>query len=200
MGIVKADRRHPRNLNTTGGIVCVVVAICGLFFMVAGLGITHDEWVDAGRTDALRTHGITTQAIVLSVSYDPDGGDPNGWTALGVRFRDAAGRQRLATMGHHGPPDEHVGRPIPVIYDSTDPALIDLVGDRQYMVASNDGLILGVGICVGGAVVAASCGVAALKRKRTPVPGWYLDPWCGTAWRFWDGRDWTGFVSTRIVN
>jgi len=43
---------------------------------------------------ALQQRGVTTSATVLRSSYDPDGGDPNGWTTDTVQFRDTQGRNR----------------------------------------------------------------------------------------------------------
>jgi membrane protease YdiL (CAAX protease family) len=37
--------------------------------------------------------------------------------------------------------------------------------------------------------------VAALLRSPPPPPGWYADPWHLSSARWWDGREWTGYVS-----
>jgi len=78
---------------------------------------THD-------TRALQQRGVTTSATVLRSSYDPDGGDPNGWTTDTVQFRDTQGRNNQADVGHHG--DNHVEqgtRTPPIIYDPHHPTV-----------------------------------------------------------------------------
>ena len=43
--------------------------------------------------------------------------------------------------------------------------------------------------------VAVDAIVASLGEVRDPTPGWYADPWNLSPARWWDGRQWTGWVS-----
>ena len=43
--------------------------------------------------------------------------------------------------------------------------------------------------------VAVDAIVASLGEVRSPTPGWYADPWNLSPARWWDGRQWTGWVS-----
>lgn len=72
---------------------------------------------------AIDKRGLTTTAAVLSYSYDPDGGDPDGWTTDRVRFTTASGETVVTTVGHHSAGPERTSRTMAVSYDPQHPAV-----------------------------------------------------------------------------
>jgi hypothetical protein len=86
-------------------------------------------WGTVGDLDAWRRHsaidkrGLTTTATVLNYSYDPDGGDPDGWTIDRVRFVTAGGTTVVTTIGHHSAGPEITSRRMAVSYDPQHPAV-----------------------------------------------------------------------------
>jgi hypothetical protein len=94
------------------------------------LGLAAFIWSRAvGDLHAWRQHrvldqrGVTTTATVLSYAYDPDGGDPGGWTTDRVGFTTASGAMVTATVGHHDPGPERVSRVLEVTYDPQHPTV-----------------------------------------------------------------------------
>ena len=73
---------------------------------------------------ALRNDGVITRAVVLRTSYDPSGGDPNGWTSDVVSYV-ANGKQYKVTLGHHGAnTSELKSSRLPVIYSDGSPRIV----------------------------------------------------------------------------
>jgi hypothetical protein len=58
----------------------------------------------------LDQRGLTMTATLLGYFYNPEGGDPDGWTTDKVRFVTEAARVVVAIIGHHAPgPSEQPG-------------------------------------------------------------------------------------------
>jgi hypothetical protein len=77
----------------------------------------------------LEMRGVPTQATILTSSYDPAGGDPNGWTSEEVVFR-ANGGLAYAHLGHHGPnAGPASGASVEVVYDPRNPRTVALASE-----------------------------------------------------------------------
>lgn len=107
---------------------------------------------------ALDSRGLTTTATVLTSSYDPDGGDPNGWTTDQMRFTTAAGTVVTATLGHHGRGGETAGNRQRVTYDPRDPSVARL---SAYVDDDDDPTYALVGAALAVGVTAAAFCVAS---------------------------------------
>ena len=189
-------RRSGASAQRSGRFVLILCSLAGIAIMVVGLGEVVQDRTDARDTAALRTHGVSTLAQVLSVHYDANGGDPNGWTSIRARFTDATGRSYIVNIGHHDQATERPGDSITVIYDSARPSLAEMAADPQYVRSADGVLVIGLGTAVTGAVVTiVFLFLAARRRRLRPPAGWYADPHRLTAWRFWDGQAWTGHAS-----
>jgi len=96
--------------------------VLALLSVLSILGALHQA-TKTHDTRALQQRGVTTSATVLRSSYDPDGGDPNGWTTDTVQFRDTQGRNNQADVGHHDNHVEQGTRILPIIYDPHHPTV-----------------------------------------------------------------------------
>ena len=68
----------------------------------------------------LDSRGVTVEARVDLYRYDPEGGDPDGWTSEMVTFSTPSGRSVQVKVGHHGPGVEGSTRSLRVTYDPKD--------------------------------------------------------------------------------
>lgn len=106
--------RRRRGLPVIGGV-----------FVVISLSLAALAASDAARAKqvrALTTHGVTITARVLSSHYDPDGGDPGGWTRDVVEFNTATGTVQT-TVGHHDTDQpERTSGQLVILYDPRQPA------------------------------------------------------------------------------
>lgn len=93
----------------------------------------HSMWL---RYRPLYVRGVTTTATVRSYEYDPDGGDPGGWTTDRVQFTTRDGESISATVGHHDPGPERKTHHMRVRYDPLHPDVV-LAADAD--VAPTDG-------------------------------------------------------------
>lgn len=101
---------------------------------------------------ALQHHGVIVSATVLHSTYDPSGGDPNGWTEDTIALE---ARQRLVTVvGHHGDneAEERSGR-LRVIYDRSDPARVMALATYRGVTPGADLIVAAIGALVCGLLV-----------------------------------------------
>jgi hypothetical protein len=110
---------------------------------------------------ALDKRGVTTAATLVSYSYDPDGGDPGGWTTDQVSFRTTAGAAIVATVGHHDPGPERASRVIDVTYDPRHPTVVRAA---RYVDDADD-----PGNAVAGAILATLVTAAAASLTSRVV-------------------------------
>lgn len=115
----------------------------------------HSTWL---RYRPLYSRGITTTATVLSYHYDPEGGDPGGWTTDRITFMTRQGESITATVGHHDPGTERTTHAIGVTYDPVHP---DVVIAADANVAPTDGSEWYVGLVL---AFPSAFGAAALGR------------------------------------
>jgi hypothetical protein len=100
-----------------GFAALVLLAIWSWSFMLAD----HSTW---SRYRFVYSRGVTTTAAVLSYKYDPDRGDPDGWTTDRVAFTTHAGASVTAVVGHHSPREEKLTRRMRVTYDPLHPDVV----------------------------------------------------------------------------
>lgn len=115
---------------------------------------------------ALDARGVTNTAAVLSYSYDPDGGDPDGWTTDDVRFITATGTTVTARIGHHSPGPEQTTRKLLVTYDPQHPTVVRAAGyddDADEPLNAVVGAVVSLLVSVGAAV----CAIGAVNVGRT---------------------------------
>jgi len=94
--------------------------------LLASLAALHGDDRKLRLHEDLARHPVAVVGTVLKVSYDPDGGDPGGWTSEVVTYDlPALGSHRLV-IGHHFPPTVKVGSPISLLADSRPPSVADL--------------------------------------------------------------------------
>jgi hypothetical protein len=147
------------------------------------------------RARTLERRGVTTTGEVLSAHFDPNGGDPNGWTSVHVRFTDLTGRRHIATVGHHDVATEHVGDPFVIAYDPRNPSVADNPADPHYF-ADPGGLIIVLVFATLGVGVAGLFFYFERRPRKSPSPpGWYDDPHQTATWRFWDSQAWSELTS-----
>src|SRR5579872_2218806 len=94
----------------------VATVVCGLLatpLLVGSISFFRSE----ARWHELATHGISAEATVLSASYDPSGGDPDGWTIERVVFSAGGPAPVYATLGHHGSNGAENKSIVPVVFD-----------------------------------------------------------------------------------
>ncbi len=101
--------------------------------LLAGLAaLTWSGTIDNAHAQRKHTvldkRGVTTAAVVLTYSYDPDGGDPGGWTTDRIRFTTGNGTVVLSTVGHHDPGREDASGRLAVTYDRQHPTLVRASG------------------------------------------------------------------------
>lgn len=115
----------------------------------------------------LDKRGVTTTATLLSYSYDPDGGDPGGWTTDHVSFTTAVGATIVATVGHHDPGPERASRVIDVTYDPRHPTLVRAA---RYMDDADDpaNAVVGAVLATAGTAAAAFLTTRVLTRESVP--------------------------------
>ncbi len=106
----------------------------------------------------MEQRGVTTDAKVESYNYNPDGGDPGGWTTEDVAFVTREGVAVSATIGHHDPGTESTTRSIRVRYDPLHP---DVVEAADYDVAPTDGSEWQVGLGLAGDTSLAALALGA---------------------------------------
>jgi len=145
-------------------VVFVGLILLGIFMGVSAV----QDHAKSRRYAPLDYRGIITDAKVLSYNYDPDGGDPGGWTRDHVSFMTRDGQTISATVGHHDPGTENTTGTIRVIYDPLHPRVV-LVTD--YDIAPSDG-----SNWPAAAIFAGLCliGVGALGSRIftwKPLPG-----------------------------
>lgn len=102
----------------------LLAAVFLIGFGVLAWSWTIDDLHAWRQHSALDKRGVTTTATVLSYSYDPDGGDPGGWTTDHVRFTTSSGAAVVATVGHHHTGPERASRVLDVTYDPRHTALV----------------------------------------------------------------------------
>lgn len=73
---------------------------------------------------AIVARGVTAQATVTGVSYDPGNGDPDGWTSLRVSLPLPDGQTVRQTVGHQGSPTESIGSQVTIRYDPQRPSAV----------------------------------------------------------------------------
>lgn len=137
----------------------VAATVTALISVLTIVGVVQAS-VTARDVHALQQRGAAMTANLLSSSYDPDGGDPDGWTTDTVQFRDQRGNVERAVVGHHG--DDHTeqtSRTIPIVYEPAHPG--NVMSAQQLETATPDA-DLAVGIAIATVVVLA--GLALLLR------------------------------------
>ncbi len=152
-------------LTAVGCFMILVVLTMSVLF-----GVARDmRRLAVGR--ALDSRGLTTMAEVGSATYDPDGGDPDGWTIDHVRFTTQSGEIVSAVIGHHGPPTAELQtHRLAVVYDPVRPAVVEPAGKYPGDAGSEGRLIqvvLGTLLAVG-----AIAGMVILTPR---VPSLLLD-------------------------
>jgi len=85
---------------------------------------------DDAAYQARHDRGVRAQALVLSSHYDPNGGDPGGWTSEVVLIPTPEGRVR-AVVGHHYPEAASTPNTVEVIYDPENPTNAQTVEDYE---------------------------------------------------------------------
>jgi hypothetical protein len=123
----------------------------------------HSKWL---RYRHVYSRGVTTTASVLSYKYDPDGGDPGGWTTDRVAFTSNDGESVTAIIGHYNPGPEKLTGRMHVTYDPVHPAVV-IAADAD--VSPTDGSELWGGLLIAiptalGAIALAVWSFAGLRR------------------------------------
>lgn len=143
--------------------------------LIAGsLRFLSSEW----QWHALEVRGVEAQATILSYSYDPTGGDPNGWTSERIRFQPSPQETLFAKVGHHGP-TLGLGKRVVVVYDRDDPKVVRLAstleghGD-EYAVTQwvgITGIVFGALAAIGCLLLLALAVCRTRFRPRSPAKG-----------------------------
>lgn len=132
----------------------IAATLLGIVGILSILG-TVRQASTSNDASILHQRGVATVAKVTQSSYDPGGGDPNGWTSDTVRFQDSAGRVTQVVVGHHG--DNHVERNtgnFNIVYDTQHPSVA--MSDQQFANATP-----GADLAI-AAILTAVCLVAAV--------------------------------------
>lgn len=140
-------------------------AIGCAIFMLYG---TVSDMITWRRHAALDSRGVTTTALVLSYHYDPDGGDPDGWTSDRVSFTTDTGRKVVTTVGHHSPGPEQSTHLLSVTYDPQRPAVARPASFTDYdddPATGALGGVLGLGLAAAAILIAKP---AFIRRRPTP--------------------------------
>lgn len=112
---------------------------------------------------------------MLSSTYDPGGGDPDGWTSEHVVFQPDSANSEYALLGHHGPnTGQGPGSKVSVVYDPRHPSNVALASELS---AHRGDYTASKFVGVGGVLLAVLLVVlAALSARRwrfgsgTPQP------------------------------
>ena len=112
--------RYRLNHKRVRLIIGIGVALFGVLSII---GAIH-QITTSSQTRELQRYGIATSAHVLKSSYDPEGGDPNGWTTDTVEFRRSNGKTQQAVIGHHGEDIERISGVIKIVYDPDQPDVV----------------------------------------------------------------------------
>ena len=108
------------------GSVWAVSAGLSALLLLASVAALHSDDHKLSLHEDLARHSVAVVGTVLKVSYDPDGGDPGGWTSELVSYDlPGLGSHRIE-LGHHYPPTVKVGSPISLVADSRRPSVADL--------------------------------------------------------------------------
>jgi hypothetical protein len=108
----------------------LLIAI-GLVLVAMAVAVGSVRFLEsAGRWHALEQRGVSAQATVLMSTYDPGGGDPNGWTSEEVVFQPSNANSEYARLGHHGPnTGQGRGSEVSVVYDPRHPSNVALLSE-----------------------------------------------------------------------
>jgi len=129
---------------------------------------TVSDYAKSLRYKPLTKSGVTTTASLRSYSYDPDGGDPGGWTTDQVSFVTRSGKRETATVGHHNPGTEQTTGTLPITYAPQHP---EVVIAANADVAPTDGSEWWGGLLIGlpatfGALALGAWVVIGVRKDR----------------------------------
>ena len=137
---------------------------------VAGLSLGVVAFIGGltavGRQDDLRRRGVVVAAQALTVHYDPDGGDPGGWTSIRAQFVDTRGYQRTVTVGHHDQATEAVGGTVDVLYDPMHPSIAAYAPTAFETTPFGDAVV-GVVVAALGLTIAVGFILLSRRPQRT---------------------------------
>jgi hypothetical protein len=146
-----------------------VVSAVAVVLWVQCFGSLHTWRMD----QALDQRGVLASATVVSHSYNPDGGDPDGWTTDWIRYVTATGTSIVAKIGHHDPGSETVSGTVQVMYDPQHPQWVRPATSDGYEDGNGDTssdfdlLVVGFALAVGATALAATLfSRAATRRPR----------------------------------
>lgn len=153
-------------------IAAMVLALLGALSLLG----TVREATNTDDTRALQQRGVTTSATVLQSTYDPNGGDPDGWTTDTVQFGNASGRDNYAVVHHHG--DNHVEQrtgTLGIIYDPSRPSIA--MSTQEYA-NSTPGADLTVAVVITAILIigAVALFLMAFEFSKGTSPGQNIRP------------------------
>lgn len=169
------DSTRPGRRSLTRAASLVIAATLAACLAALLWSWTVDDFQAWKLHSALDVRGVSTKAKVLSYSYDPDGGDPDGWTTDKVAFVTDRGTTVVATVGHHAPGTEQATRSVQVTYDPQQPTLVRVANygdDADDPLNALVGAIMASVVSLGAIALTMAAVIMSLaggRRRRVPA-------------------------------
>ena len=118
---------RPQSHARRDWIWVVLTAICAALLLTSLAALRSDSH-NLRVHQNLARHPVRVTGTVKAVKYDPDGGDPGGWSTVTVRYFMAGHGSYTLTYGHHYAPTEVIGGTVPLVADTQHPQVADRPG------------------------------------------------------------------------